>query len=162
MLHISSQEEFGLRFLLRLAQVFPESLSLTELAELEGVSLAYARKIFNVLRGSDLVKASRGVYGGYMLARDPESIDLAQVFAALATRENSFDCSHFSGKQSVCVNHGNCGVLPVLSLLQSKMNHLMSSINLVSLYPPSALELSPVSASEKTISISQTYEVLKR
>lgn len=53
-----------------------------ELAERESVSPNYLVQILNDLRNAGLVASRRGKRGGYLLARDPEEVTLADIVAA--------------------------------------------------------------------------------
>jgi Rrf2 family protein len=130
MLKISSQEEFGLRLLVQMARAENQEISLSELAEKEGISLTYVRKIFGILRHGGLVQASKGFQGGYSLIKPAKQINLKEVFDALKNPEIGFDCSYFSGNLSICANHGDCAVRPLISLLNSKIDDFLSNINL--------------------------------
>ena len=130
MLKISSQEEFGLRFLVQLAKAGDKEVHLSDLANKEGISLIYVRKIFGILRSKGLVKASKGVNAGYSLIKNSDDINLKEIFDALKYEEQDFNCSSFSGNLSVCANHGNCGVRPIISLLNQKIDEFLSEINL--------------------------------
>jgi len=63
---ISAQEEYGLRCLLQLAraEVMGESLTLGQLAQLEGISTANAGKLMWILSKAALVQSTRGIKGG--------------------------------------------------------------------------------------------------
>ena len=66
---LSSNEEYGLRCLLRLGYEGPGgSLTLPEISQAEGVSEAYAAKIMRILRRGGFVTSARGKIGGYTLA----------------------------------------------------------------------------------------------
>ena len=54
-----------------------------ELAEAEGLSPNYLVQILTQLRPAGLVISRRGKYGGYLLAREPESITLAEIAQAM-------------------------------------------------------------------------------
>lgn len=54
-----------------------------ELAEAEGLSPNYLVQILTQLRPAGLVISKRGKYGGYLLAREPESITLAEIAQAM-------------------------------------------------------------------------------
>jgi DNA-binding IscR family transcriptional regulator len=60
---ISSQEEYGLRCLLQLARTatMGESLTLPQLARLEGISTANAGKLMWILSKAGLVQSTRGI-----------------------------------------------------------------------------------------------------
>ncbi|HYY57081.1 MAG TPA: Rrf2 family transcriptional regulator, partial [Pyrinomonadaceae bacterium] len=59
---VSAQEEYGLRCLLQLAQAASrgESLTLAQIAEREGISVANAGKLLWILNKAGLVQSLRG------------------------------------------------------------------------------------------------------
>jgi len=59
------------------------TLSVKELSQLQGLSPKYLEQIMAVLKAAGLVKAVRGLHGGYELATSPESITLCDVYEAL-------------------------------------------------------------------------------
>jgi len=61
-------------------------LTIAELAERQGISLSYLEQLFAELRSHQLIKGLRGPGGGYVLARDPERISVAQVIEAVEQR----------------------------------------------------------------------------
>src|SRR5262245_47549595 len=69
---ISSQEEYGLRCLLRLARAEDGQLSIADIAAGEGLSVPYVAKLLTVLRQGGLIDSVRGRAGGYHLAQPPE------------------------------------------------------------------------------------------
>jgi len=54
-----------------------------ELAEAENVPQNYLVQILNELRNGGLINSKRGKRGGYMLARDPETVTLRDVIAVM-------------------------------------------------------------------------------
>ncbi len=76
----SSQEEYGLRCLLRIAREGRATgLTIPEISEAEGISTFYVAKLMRVLRRGGLVKSSRGKIGGYALARPPSEITVKEI-----------------------------------------------------------------------------------
>jgi DNA-binding transcriptional ArsR family regulator len=75
---VTAQEEYGLRCLVQVARGHAQgrSLSITEIAQGEGLSTPYVGKILAVLRKGGLVTAARGRSGGYTLTRNPRAITL--------------------------------------------------------------------------------------
>ena len=62
---LSTQEEYGLRCLLRLGQQPPDaSLTISELSRSEGISSPNVAKMLRVLRKGGLVRSTRGKDGG--------------------------------------------------------------------------------------------------
>ena len=58
-----------------------EKLSVGEICEMEGITAPFAYKILKKLEQAGYVKGYRGVHGGYMLQRKPESLTLLDVGA---------------------------------------------------------------------------------
>ena len=132
-MQISAIEEYGLRCALQLASL-PEGavLAASQVAEREGISVRYASKILHLFRKAGLVSASRGMQGGFRLARSPEAITLKAVFAAFSDAASGKDfCNQYTGQQRECVHHKECSVRPVFHVLagyfESVLEHLRLS-----------------------------------
>jgi len=95
---ISAQEEYGLRCLLQLAraEVEDESLTLSQLAGREGISVANAGKLMWILNKAGLVQSQRGTKGGYRLARPASTIHLNEVIRVLDERRITLSQLHGS------------------------------------------------------------------
>ncbi len=111
-MRISALEEYGLRCLLSLAQAGPEGqLSISEIAEKEGISIPYASKLLSVLRKTGLVEAVRGRSGGFSIARPASEINLLEVITALGgPLIDPNHCRKYSGHLDRCVHTENCSV----------------------------------------------------
>ncbi len=133
----TSQEEYGLRFLLQLARRAPESLTIAELAQAEGVTVPNVAKMMRVLRTGGLVRSTRGQAGGYTLARAPEEISVKEALTILG--EPLFDasfCGRHSGIESLCINLGDCSIRPVLRTVQDAVDQVLEQLTLRSLLAP--------------------------
>src|SRR5215475_708216 len=82
---ISTGVEYGLHSLIHLADELGgvKEASVSDLAELQSLSTGYLAKLFTRLRKAGLVLATEGIHGGFMLARPPQSITVAQVVDAI-------------------------------------------------------------------------------
>jgi Rrf2 family protein len=133
----TSQEEFGLRFLLQLARRAPLSLTIAELAQAEGVTVPNVAKMMRVLRTGGLVKSTRGQAGGYALAKAPDEITVREALTVLG--EPLFDasfCERHAGAASLCINVGDCSIRPVLRTVQDAVDQVLAQLTLKSLLPP--------------------------
>ena len=66
----STQEEYGLRLLLRIAKSdSPNGLTIPEISELEGLSTANVGKILRMMRLAGYIESARGQTGGYKLKK---------------------------------------------------------------------------------------------
>src|SRR5262249_58819187 len=86
---ITAQEEYGLRCLLRLARADGHSLTIPEIAAVEGLSSPYVAKILAVLRQAGLIESVRGRAGGYRLAKSPAEIGLGSVLMSIRSEEHT-------------------------------------------------------------------------
>ena len=58
-------------------------MSLSEISERQGISLAYLEQLFVKLRRADVVESVRGPGGGYRLARPTSQIRISEILAAV-------------------------------------------------------------------------------
>jgi len=81
---LSTKTRYAARAMMELAAVYPdETLSAKQVAMIQGISVNYLEQIMSSLRAAGLVKAVRGMHGGFALSRPPASITLKEVFEAL-------------------------------------------------------------------------------
>lgn len=128
----SSQEEYGLRCLLRLGRQ-PEGMSLTipEISRAEGISGHYVAKLMRVLRTGGLVTSVRGQSGGYVLARLPEKILVGEVMAVLGGR--LFDpafCDLHAGDEHVCTHSVDCSIRSLWRTVQMVIDQVLNKTTL--------------------------------
>jgi len=137
---ISSQEEYGLRCLLRLAQAEDsgQSLTIPEVAAAEGLSAPYVAKLLAVLRQGGLIDSVRGRLGGYRLAAPPAEVRLGDVLAVLSEplfEEPSY-CERHKGSETNgdCVHSGgSCNLRALWSTLETWMRRALDQITLADL-----------------------------
>jgi Rrf2 family protein len=133
-MHISALEEYGLRCALQLASLAPGSvLAASQVAEREGISVQYASKILHLFRKAGLVLASRGMQGGFRLARAPEEIALKAVFGSLRADEKETFCSQYAGQHAECVHLRECSVRPVFHVLTGYFDSVLAYLTLADL-----------------------------
>ena len=132
----TSQEEYGLRCLIRLGSSYlgegaAGSLTIPEIAKLEGISGAYAAKLLRILRHGGLVTSARGAGGGYGLARPPESIAVGEALAVLGGRlyEPGF-CAEHTGEERVCTHSVDCSLRSLWRSLQLVLDQVLDKTSL--------------------------------
>jgi Rrf2 family protein len=87
-----------------------EPVSLAQIADRQGLSLAFLEQIFAKLRRAGLVESRRGAQGGYLLTRAPSAISLAEVVAAVEEEVRSTACQPgtgvgCTGSSARCLTH---------------------------------------------------------
>lgn len=132
---ISAHEEYGLRCLVQLAhtQVSGLSLTLNQLAEREGLSVANAGKLMGILVRAGLVQSQRGVNGGYTLARPASEIRLNEVIRVLDEDTVDRFCQTHTGVLDTCIHTSDCGIRPVILGLHEIVQSALSEITLAQL-----------------------------
>ncbi len=81
---VSAKEQYGLRAIAELADQYGKGpISLNDVAEAQGISLAYLEQVIRDLRDAELVSSTRGAHGGYELVRPPHEITVGEVLRAL-------------------------------------------------------------------------------
>ena len=89
----STKSEYGVRVMVELARRGgAEPVALAEIAEHEGLPLAYLEHLVARLRRAGLIESRRGAHGGYLLAREPAKITMAEVVEALEGRIAPVEC----------------------------------------------------------------------
>jgi Rrf2 family protein len=127
---LSSQEEYGLRCLLRVGREGTAgSVTISELSRAEGISEPNVAKMMRVLREGAFVKSTRGPSGGYALSRPAEQINVGEVLAALGGRlyEPSF-CDTHGGLGRLCTNMPDCSIRSVWRMLQNAVDQVLGKI----------------------------------
>src|SRR5215204_7061152 len=107
----TTKAEYGVRLLIQLGLMGRSGpVSLKAVAAEENLPLAYLERIAALLKKADLVAATRGAHGGYVLARPAEEITMDAVVLALEgaiapmdcfvdDRESRVQCSHVTDAQ---------------------------------------------------------------
>lgn len=132
---LSAQEEYGLRCLLQLARLREgEFLTLAQIAEREGVSVANAGKLLWILSKAGLVRSIRGTKGGYHLARVAGEIRLNEIIKVLDDEDVlEGHCKSYTGVLDNCVHTGDCGIRPVIVNLHQIVRAALAEITLAQL-----------------------------
>ena len=129
---ISAQEEYGLRCLLQLARAeeVGESLTLSQIARREGISIANAGKLMWILNKAGLVQSQRGTKGGYRLSRPASQVRLNEVISVLDDERVEKHCKSYAGVLDSCVHTGDCGIRPVILELHQIVDRALAEITL--------------------------------
>jgi len=132
---ISAHEEYGLRCLVQLAraEADEESLTLNQIADREGLSVANAGKLMWILVKAGLVQSQRGANGGYTLARPAADIRLNEVIRILDEDTVDHFCKTHTGVLDACIHTSECGIRPVIVGLHEIVQNALSEITLAEL-----------------------------
>ena len=134
-MHLSSQEEYGLRCLLRLAsQDTTEGAApvrIQDIAVSEGLSQEYVAKLMRLLRNGELVTSTRGASGGYHLARSATEITIWDVIEVLGgTFFPASFCETHPGSLRDCVHSTNCSIRALWRNVGGLLETALSNVTL--------------------------------
>jgi Rrf2 family protein len=128
----SSQEEYGLRCLLRIARDGGEKgLTIPEISQSEGITIPNAAKLLRILRLGGFLESSRGQTGGYSLSRPAEEIPVGEVLDVLGGKlyDKEF-CSSYSGTVNICTNSIDCSIRSIWQTVQLAVDEVLNKITL--------------------------------
>jgi Rrf2 family transcriptional regulator, cysteine metabolism repressor len=101
--------DYSLKALLMLADRYPSAqpLRVEEIAAVQGVPENYLRRLLIELKRGGLVLSQKGPSGGYMLARSPARITMADVVEIIEGGYTPVECLE-DGANSFCPRDGGC------------------------------------------------------
>ena len=101
--------DYSLKALLMLADRYPSAqpLRVEEIAAVQGVPENYLRRLLIELKRGGLVLSQKGPNGGYMLARPPARITMADVVEIIEGDYMPVECLE-DGANSFCPRDGGC------------------------------------------------------
>lgn len=106
-------------------------ISISDIAEAEGLSTAYVAKLLSILRRARLVRAVRGRHGGFRIAHPPDQVTMLKVITALGgPLITPNHCSRFTGQLDQCVHTGNCSVHEILDGLAGNLSEWLAGTTL--------------------------------
>lgn len=128
---VSTRGDYASRALLSLALHADDGRpnSVRDIADRTGLPQPYLEQILLALKGAGLVRSKRGVGGGYILARPPAEISLAEIVGAVdgPIAAGDFGEPHANG---ACDHEGQCVLLAIWGDMGARMRELLNSISL--------------------------------
>ena len=132
----SVQEEYGLRCLIRVAQIFgsEKGITIPEISKAENIAEHSVAKIMRLLRIGGFVESARGQIGGYTLAISPENIKIIDVLESLGGKlyDKSF-CENHSTDGQLCSHTIDCSVKSVWVRIQRAVDNALNNLTLAEL-----------------------------
>lgn len=129
----SSKAHYGLRAMVELAQTYGSGpVALTEIAQAENISLRYLEQLIAKLRHAGLVKATRGVQGGYQLGAAPNTITVGEVLRVLEGPISTAQCAS-EVESERCTREAVCSSREVWRKVRQAITQVLDSITLADL-----------------------------
>lgn len=135
MLRLTRQADIGVVLLTHFARQ-PRGASLTtrQLAEATGHSQSLVSKILKILTRDGMLESQRGQKGGYVLAREPNEITVADMVSALDGPIALTACSE--GVGGACEQEGLCPVRGNWQVINQAIHDALSGVTLLEMSQP--------------------------
>ncbi len=126
--------DYSLKALLTLAEHYPapEPTRVEEIAESQGIPENYLRRLLIELKRGGLVASQKGPSGGYLLARHPARITMADVVEIIEGDYCPVECLEESGAPT-CPRDQPCAMRDVWREVRQTVNEILRRASLQSL-----------------------------
>lgn len=126
----SRKSDYGLRALIYLAEHQENGpTTLSEIAETLDIPKAFLSKILQQLCHGTVVKSLKGPNGGFVLAREPKELTVAEIVSVIDGPLCVFECfSPNDGSQ--CEHYGKCKILAVFDVVGKEIQSVLSRVTL--------------------------------
>lgn len=138
MLRISKITDYGTLVMTQMASDPARRFSATDLAAALGLGGATVSKVLKLLGQQGLVRSTRGLRGGYTLARAPGLITLADIVAAL--EERPFGLTECSATAGLCTIEAGCNVRASWQRINGVIRHALEQVTLADMVAPSVAD----------------------
>jgi Rrf2 family protein len=105
-------------------------LSLTEIARRETMPLAYLEQLVAPLRRAGVVEGTRGLHGGYRLARDPQAVTVLEIVELMEGPVAPVECLAEDYQPGSCSREPECLSRPLWGRLQQAVNEVLGGTTL--------------------------------
>jgi len=125
--------DYSLKALLMLAERYPgtQPVRVEEIAETQDIPENYLRRLLIELKRGGLVASQKGPSGGYMLARPPARITMADVVEIIEGDYAPVECIEESS--SLCPRDNPCPMRDVWRDVRNSVTSILRSVTLQSL-----------------------------
>lgn len=125
--------DYSLKALLMLAERYGVNspVRVEEIAESQGIPENYLRRLLIELKRGGLVASQKGPSGGYMLARPPARITMADVVAIIEGDYTPVECLEDSS--SMCPREAPCAMRDVWREVRNSVDGILRGVTLQSL-----------------------------
>lgn len=132
---VSTRVHYGLRAMTELARGYADGrlLSIPEIARNEDLPVAYLEQLVGELRRARLVDGTRGVRGGYRLARPPEEITVGDVYRVLEGEVAPVECTAENYLPGSCIREPLCLSRSIWGRVQDAVLHVLDASTLLDL-----------------------------
>lgn len=123
MFRLSKKVEYGILSMQYLADRERTLVSAKEISDNLELSFEFLAKTLQKLMKQGLISSTKGIKGGYLLAKPSEEITLSEIIEALDSKIFLAECMD-DDHSKACARHSNCSIKKPLLLLQNKVTNI--------------------------------------
>lgn len=128
---LSTKGRYGLRAMVDLASNHNgEAVSISSIAQRQDISESYLEQLVSKLKKAGLVRSIRGAQGGYVLAKDRDTISVGDILRALEGDLNPIDCPALEDDPDGCSKSDECVSKYVWKRINDGLNEIVDGIML--------------------------------
>ena len=126
---ISTKGRYALRLMIDLAEHREEGyISLKDISKRQEISKKYLEQIIAIVNRPDILRANRGVQGGYKLAKLPSQYTVGDILRMTEGSLSPVDCVDQDPIE--CPHSADCTTLPIWRNLSKIINEYLDSVTL--------------------------------
>lgn len=147
---LSTRGRYALRLMLDIGRFGTNGkpVSLTAVHERTDISRGYLEQLALSLRNSDLLRATSGRYGGYILAKPASEITLGRIIEAAIGPINLVECV---ARPDDCMRSEGCECRMVYQLINRRITEVLNEYTLADLEGGAFTEMTEVSVRQSTV-----------
>lgn len=124
---LTKNTDYAIRSLIYCAKDPDRFISSREISQQEKIPLAYARRIFQVLKGKNILMSQEGVKGGVRLALHPDKIRVGQIIRIF---QNDITLSQCLFRKKICPNRPTCVLRVRIKQIEKKVSDEFEKITI--------------------------------
>lgn len=129
MIRLTNLADYAVVVMTAAAKACDPRLSAASVAGATGLPVPTVAKLMGSLAKAGLLESSRGVAGGFRLARPAEAVSLADIVEAIDGPISLTSCTH-DATASDCAIAGGCAVKPHLSIVTRTVREALAAVKL--------------------------------
>jgi FeS assembly SUF system regulator len=139
-IRLSNLADYAVVVMTAAAKCNDPRLSAAAVAAHTGISAPTVAKLMGTLARAGLLVSTRGVAGGFHLARAASAISVAAIVEAVDGPIALTNCQH--GEVSSCALTGSCAVRPHWGAINGAVRDALTAVTLADLLQPTAARVS--------------------
>ena len=132
-MRVSAKGDYACRAMLDMVinRASDRPVQIQEIAQRQNIPIKFLEQILVLLKKEGLLESRRGPGGGYLLARNPADITVADVLKATDGPLFSAECSQLYGDDpaTACPMLPNCVLHPVWDNVAKKVSEVLESVD---------------------------------